>query len=241
MSKNRAHALHRAVLVCLDVMGRLSKIQVKPNDPEPEELGELRRAAQALPPMDEDPFIGTSIAELTRDGKTWHREVYDRAQDWAQRVTANLADPEWRKRGQTFGMPGMIAPAEKLKTYLAVEMNRARSVNQPGKRSPGSATKARKRTTPIKKAAARPVELRSRDKPPVVRGKEKERPLTVAQYDVVAVLLTASEKGLTKDDLVNASGHADARGILRRLAASDPDWCAVIKFPQKTGVRYRIG
>jgi len=37
------------------------------------------------------------------------------------------------------------------------------------------------------------------------------------------------------------SKHGDTRKILKRLAESDPDWKAVIHFPGKPGVGYRIG
>jgi len=101
--------------------------------------------------------------------------------------------------------------------------------------------KTRKTPTQTKRSVVRPVELHGRGEPPIVRGKRKESPLTKGQYDVVGLLLTAGENGLTKDDLVTNSSHADARGILRRLADSDSDWRAVIKFPGKPWGRYRIG
>jgi hypothetical protein len=75
---------------------------------------------------------------------------------------------------------------------------------------------------------------------PIVYGTEKEQ-LTRAQYDVVKALLDAGERGLSKDELDSKSRHGDARKILQRLANSDPDWKAVIHFPGKPGIGYRIG
>ncbi len=82
--------------------------------------------------------------------------------------------------------------------------------------------------------------LNGRNQPPLVRGQSKRR-LKPAQYEVVEVLLNAGAKGLTKDELEKQSKHGDARGILRRLADSDPDWKAVIHFAGITGGGYRIG
>lgn len=84
------------------------------------------------------------------------------------------------------------------------------------------------------------VVLSGPDQQPLVNGTRKPL-LTMAQYDVVKVLLEAGVNGLTKDDLEYKSKHGDARKILKRLAAKDPDWQAVIHFPGSTGKRYRIG
>jgi hypothetical protein len=54
-------------------------------------------------------------------------------------------------------------------------------------------------------------------------------------------LVDGGDTGLTVDQLVHQSSHADARGILRRLANSDPDWRSVIHFPGKAGGLYRFG
>jgi hypothetical protein len=67
-----------------------------------------------------------------------------------------------------------------------------------------------------------------------VRDKPKPA-LRHAQYNVVKALVDAGDTGLTLDQLVLHSRHADARGILRRLADSDPDWRAVIHFPEIGG------
>ena len=75
--------------------------------------------------------------------------------------------------------------------------------------------------------------------PVKVLGKDKPQ-LTMQQYDVVKSLLNAGERGLTKDELVTRSRHTDARGILKRLADSDPDWEEVISFAGRTGGGYRI-
>jgi hypothetical protein len=83
------------------------------------------------------------------------------------------------------------------------------------------------------------VVLRDREEGPIVLGKTK-RKLTNQQYNVVKALLEAGDLGLTKDELVSKSGHEDARGILKRLADSDPDWKGVIHFAGRTGGRYRI-
>lgn len=74
---------------------------------------------------------------------------------------------------------------------------------------------------------------------PTIGGLEKA-PLTLAQHDVVRVLLEAGERGLTKDELDQKSKRGDARKILKRLAESDTDWRAVISFPGKPGGGYRI-
>jgi hypothetical protein len=84
-----------------------------------------------------------------------------------------------------------------------------------------------------------PVTLRGPQAAPLVLGKPKPN-MTTAQYHVVEALLAAGDAGLTKDELVTASGHGDARHVLKRLADSDPDWHAVIHFPGKTGGRYRV-
>ena len=84
------------------------------------------------------------------------------------------------------------------------------------------------------------VILAGKTKQPKVRGRPKPV-LRHAQYNVVKALVGAGETGLTVDQLVHQSGHSDARGILRRLADSDPDWQAVIQFPGKAGGHYRIG
>jgi hypothetical protein len=84
------------------------------------------------------------------------------------------------------------------------------------------------------------VTLAGKTKQPIVRGKPKPV-LRLAQFNVVKALVDAGDTGLTVDQLVQQSGHADARGILKRLADSDPDWRAVIHFPGKSGGHYRIG
>lgn len=83
------------------------------------------------------------------------------------------------------------------------------------------------------------VILRGQDEGPVVLGKIKPK-LTMPQYNVVKALLDAGDVGLTKDELVDNSGHEDARGILKRLRQRDDDWKQVIHFAGTTGRRYRI-
>lgn len=84
------------------------------------------------------------------------------------------------------------------------------------------------------------VILAGKTKQPIVRGNAKPV-LRLAQYNVVKALVDAGDTGLTVDQLVHHSGHSDARGILRRLANSDPDWRSVMHFPGKAGGHYRIG
>lgn len=81
--------------------------------------------------------------------------------------------------------------------------------------------------------------LREQHRVPFVHGKEK-RKLTLVQYKTIKALLDAGDNGLTKDELVEKSGHSDARGALRRLKNSDPDWEKVIHFPGLSGGRYRV-
>jgi hypothetical protein len=83
------------------------------------------------------------------------------------------------------------------------------------------------------------VILRGRAEGPIVL-QEIKRKLTTPQYNVVKALLDAGDAGLTKDELVSRSGHEDARGILKRLADSDPDWNEVIHFAGLTGGGYRV-
>ena len=84
------------------------------------------------------------------------------------------------------------------------------------------------------------VVLAGKTKQAEIGGKPKPV-LRHAQYNVVKALVDAGEAGLTVDQLVQQSGHSDARGILKRLADSDSDWRAVIHFPGKAGGHYRIG
>ena len=82
--------------------------------------------------------------------------------------------------------------------------------------------------------------LGERDVGPLIYGKRKSK-LRKPQYDVVKALVSAAKDGrrLTKDQLVNESGHEDARGILKRLC-NDPDWAQIIEFPGMTGGGYSI-
>jgi hypothetical protein len=84
-----------------------------------------------------------------------------------------------------------------------------------------------------------PVKLGSPGDRPLVRGTPKD-PLSAPQFDVVHALLAAGERGLSKDELQQNSKRGDPLGILRRLAKSDADWGAVIRFPGRVGGRYRI-
>jgi hypothetical protein len=84
------------------------------------------------------------------------------------------------------------------------------------------------------------VVLTGKTKKPTVRGEPKPV-LRPPQFNVVKALVDAGNTGPTVDQLVHHCGHADARGILRRLADSDPDGRSAIHFPGKAGGRYRIG
>lgn len=75
-----------------------------------------------------------------------------------------------------------------------------------------------------------PVRLGGLRDSPVVRGTVK-RPLTAPRHAVVAALVRAYPKGLTKDELVLDSGRDGAVDILKRLVKSDEDWAAVIQLP----------
>ena len=83
------------------------------------------------------------------------------------------------------------------------------------------------------------VVLGKREDRPIVMGKRKAK-LTTARYDVVKALLDAGAEGLNKDEIVTKSRHGDARQVLKRLAASDPDWKSVIVMAGVTGGGYRI-
>jgi hypothetical protein len=84
-----------------------------------------------------------------------------------------------------------------------------------------------------------PVILARPSEEPTVLGKTKPR-LNQSRYNVVLALLKAGDEGLSKDSLIEKSGHEDAVGILKRLAESDLDWNAVIKLAGIPGGRYRI-
>jgi hypothetical protein len=94
-------------------------------------------------------------------------------------------------------------------------------------------------TAPADASPPESVVLTGDGKPPIVRGQVKSI-LTKPQYNVMKALLDAKSSGLTKDQLVNNSGHGDARKILKRLADSDDDWKSVISFPGRPGRRYRL-
>ncbi len=78
------------------------------------------------------------------------------------------------------------------------------------------------------------VMLRRRDQGPIVRGKEKPV-LTDREFNVIAALIAAGQRGLNKDKLDEKSGHSEARKVLRELRNSDPDWASVIHMPGKPG------
>ena len=66
----------------------------------------------------------------------------------------------------------------------------------------------------------------------------KKKPLTDAQYAIVAALIEAGHEGLAKDALVAV--RPSARRILKNLEKKDPDWAKVILMAEQTNGRYRI-
>jgi len=83
----------------------------------------------------------------------------------------------------------------------------------------------------------------------VVLGRPDEQPiidgirvpiLPAAHYAVVKALVTrAGREGFSEAELMEASGHDDARKILKRLARNER-WRSVIVFAGKSGGRYHI-
>jgi hypothetical protein len=129
-----------------------------------------------------------------------------------------LAGAERFYRGVGTGIPKWTGPLRTLLRRLELRLEQA---------------------TPPPTTPSPAVILAGKTEQPMVRGKPKPV-LRFAQYNVVKALVDAGVTGLTLDQLVHHSGHTDARGILRRLADSDPDWRAVIHFPGKSGGHYRI-
>ncbi len=84
------------------------------------------------------------------------------------------------------------------------------------------------------------VILRGRHERPIVLGKEQEKVLTVAQYNVVSALMQAGEIGLSTDKLVETSGHGGAVNVLRRLARSSGEWGSAIGLAGSPGNHFRI-
>ncbi len=83
------------------------------------------------------------------------------------------------------------------------------------------------------------VTLGGPDEHPMVHGKTKAC-LTFAQFNVVTALLDAGDRGLSKKELPDLSGHGDAVNVLKRLHKSDADWAMAIELPGSPGHRYRI-
>jgi hypothetical protein len=136
-----AHILHKAILICFDVMVRLSAKDVCPNDPEPKELAELCRAARALPEVTDDPFIGTSSADLPvgLDGTSYHDAVRRCALDWVKRLPEKLADARRRKDNRVMGMPLLTLDPERFRAALSLELNRVKANEATaGRRKPQS-------------------------------------------------------------------------------------------------------
>lgn len=109
----------------------------------------------------------------------------------------------------------------------------------PPNKTPPLGTKAGDAPEPVARSASGSVSLFKPSDQPIVNGDAKKK-LTNAQYDVVLALLSAGDKGLTKDDLDRNSGRGDGRGILKRLSKSDSVWESVISFPGAVGKGYRI-
>jgi hypothetical protein len=93
------------------------------------------------------------------------------------------------------------------------------------------------RNTAVDKLPVPVVELLGKGQPCRVMGKEK-RALSDAQYDVVEALLQSGDEGLKKDSLERV--RTGARAALKRLVESDSDWKAVICFPARPGLGYRL-
>ena len=91
------------------------------------------------------------------------------------------------------------------------------------------------RVNAVPKAGVPAVTLSPASRSAVVRGSNK--PLNIAQYDVIESLVNARPNGLTKDGIERV--RTDARGILRRLL-KDNDWASVIHMAGVTSGRYRI-
>lgn len=81
------------------------------------------------------------------------------------------------------------------------------------------------------------VELGVLGGPYKLLGRNKSKPLTGVQYEVIRQLIAAGEEGFCKDRL--EAIRPSALGALRRLS-QDPDWKAVIRFPGKAGLGYRL-
>jgi hypothetical protein len=147
-------------------------------------------------------------------------------------------------RGQstaTLALPAPRMPAPEAAAFCDVsEASSQKPGRTPAPKPTASAGAAPDSTRPVGPEDGPRVILRGHNEGPIVLGKEKP-PLTLAQHDAVKALLNAGERGLSKDDLDRKSGHGDTRKTLKRLAASDPDWKAVIHFPGKPGRGYSIG
>jgi hypothetical protein len=125
-------------------------------------------------------------------------------------------------------------------TYISKHMRnfRAASTRTKRKKRIGSLPSGKeKRPRGISPSGA--LKLFGPNEHPIIHGLPQAK-LTIPRYDVLLSLCTAGEKGLTKDMLVVSSKHSDARGILKRLRESDPEWSSVIKFPERRGIRYRV-
>jgi hypothetical protein len=76
---------------------------------------------------------------------------------------------------------------------------------------------------------------------PLVLGRPKPV-LGPIPHKVIRTLIEAGEDGLSLVDLRVESKHQGARNILKRIAATDPDWEYVIRFPGRRRLGgYRIG
>jgi hypothetical protein len=128
--RNLVQTLHNATLSCLDAMARLVGKHVGPTDPEPEALADLRHAVKMLPEVGPDPFMASSLADLPPEGTSWHDWVHQRAQDWAQRLTTNLAQPQRQEDGRWQRLPSMEYEPGTIKARLLAEINWANKEQQ---------------------------------------------------------------------------------------------------------------
>ena len=187
------------------------------------ESEDFREATECLLEKKEDfrPFL-FQLASVTNKPFRLARTTATSAHDWvfrfAEFLYAHCSSRTRNRRGVRFPEPALLH-----RTGVHLEWELSQVMDE----------------LPMKSEIETRVVLQGPDERPIVRGLQK-RKLTKPQYNVVKALMDAGEAGLTKDELVNKSRHEDARGILKRLADSDPDWKEVIHFAGRTGGRYRV-
>jgi hypothetical protein len=148
--------------------------------------------------------------------------------------------------------PGVLVDIENLVAQIEEYLTRSSKIQKrgPAKRGDGTGAVPRANSRAVAgiggklPATGKPivafvpvVELAGKGQSCKVMGKEKLA-LTDAQYDVIEALLKNGDSGLKKDSLERI--RTGARAALKRLAGSDPDWKAVICFPARPGLGYRL-